>query len=68
VVVKSKLHQVSWAMNLSLLVSGEVFVSAVAWMLVESGVFQGVQKGGALANYRLDGIRVPLEIPPPSMY
>jgi len=46
---------------------GEVYVSAVAWLLVDNGSLVGVQKGsgGALANYRLDSIKNPLDLPPP---
>jgi hypothetical protein len=48
---------------------GECFVSAVSWMLVvehHQGFLAGAQKGnGALANYRLDTIKTPVDIPPP---
>ncbi|PRP80584.1 guanylyl cyclase [Planoprotostelium fungivorum] len=43
---------------------GEVYVSVIAWLLVESGRIAGMQRGkGALANYRLDSIEVPAEVP-----
>jgi hypothetical protein len=35
-------------------------------MLLKKGILQGTQKGsGALANYKLEGIKKPLELPPP---
>eukprot|EP01114_Cavostelium_apophysatum_P003087 TRINITY_DN1281_c0_g1_i1.p1 TRINITY_DN1281_c0_g1~~TRINITY_DN1281_c0_g1_i1.p1 ORF type:complete len:1564 (-),score=458.03 TRINITY_DN1281_c0_g1_i1:93-4784(-) len=45
---------------------GEVFVSAVAWMLVDKGRLIGHQKeknAGALSNYRLDSIEYPADLP-----
>jgi hypothetical protein len=45
---------------------GEVFVSAVAWLLSPPGRLSGVQRGkGALANFRLDSVDIPAEVPPP---
>ena len=55
---------------------GEVFVSAIAWMLVDPGRLVGgelflfffsllVQKGkGAFSNYRLDRVEAPADLPP----
>eukprot|EP01117_Protostelium_nocturnum_P011277 TRINITY_DN4096_c0_g2_i3.p1 TRINITY_DN4096_c0_g2~~TRINITY_DN4096_c0_g2_i3.p1 ORF type:complete len:1374 (-),score=492.46 TRINITY_DN4096_c0_g2_i3:24-4145(-) len=43
---------------------GEVYVSALAWMLVPEGRIQGVQKGkGNFSNWRLDSISEPMELP-----
>ena len=43
---------------------GEVYVSAVAWLLAPEGRLNGSQKGkGALANYRLEGIETAPDLP-----
>jgi hypothetical protein len=48
---------------------GEAFVSAIAWMLLKKGSLIGQQKGtGVLSNYRLEGIKNPLELPQPVQF
>eukprot|EP01117_Protostelium_nocturnum_P014485 TRINITY_DN5511_c0_g2_i2.p1 TRINITY_DN5511_c0_g2~~TRINITY_DN5511_c0_g2_i2.p1 ORF type:complete len:1733 (+),score=655.57 TRINITY_DN5511_c0_g2_i2:165-5363(+) len=43
---------------------GEVYVSLIAWMMVEPGRLQGIQRGkGGFGNYRLDSIEAPAELP-----
>jgi hypothetical protein len=43
---------------------GETFVSAIAWLLVEKGILNGSQQKGSM-NYRLDSVRMPVDLPPP---
>ena len=48
---------------------GEAYVSAIAWMLLKKGSLIGQQKGtGVLSNYRLEGIKNPLELPQPVQF
>ena len=43
---------------------GEVYISAIAWMLVEKDRMTGVQRGkGALSNFQLESVDFPVDIP-----
>lgn len=44
---------------------GEVYVSYQAWQTVEKGILEGMQpKSNSLGNYRLDGVKCPVDLPP----
>lgn len=46
----------------------EVYVSALAWLLVDKDRLVGVQKGKGLANYLLEAVIYPADLPPENSF